>query len=798
MQRLDAQKGVITLDARLPAWGMYLLWAHNSHGYGCPVAINRTDAWWIGPDKGAAGDSIAVYGRNLSHQNGTRASWIYLQPAGKTGQWITPTAVNPYRVTFTIPHLATGSYLVWVHNGHGRNYGWSGPLTLTVNNGPEWTDTRFNVKDYGATGDGVTDDAAAITRCMNAAAGRPYSTIYFPAGSYCVSYGFCPPPSNIRWQGAGKTATTIKLKNFTRNGNNAYALFFCDNGLSNVEIRDMTLDANGEGGTLGSLVRFRNGIDLRFTDMVFLAQGLTPMDVNGSDYVYFTDCDVTGAIAFLGHGRQLFINGCHYYGSNDTDAMWLEWARSQISMTDSTGQDLDNSNPMNGAGWAQGRFFTGNEIWGPSRDTYLGDNTSYKLAVRPRYADQNGGEQFMWEGSQTKFSDFSIAATPTTATFATAAHGNLVDDEAVIVAGTGLGQHRVITGYDATSHTITVSPPWNVLPDATSRIDCGFYLINVAAYHNTLQGKSDFPHRVTASAGIEPYGGDIDFIAADNTISQVRTGISSWDIADSSSGASELEPTFFNLYTGNSISDSTNGLAVLGPFWTAGATNNPGIGYFGNSFRRNTLNNLVYDTANNTGGLLAALSSDEPAATGVTFMQTVFEHNSGANMYSGFSSSGMNGQLANTIYYKNNLNRGTGNGLAAVEFGKTAQQSPALRENSWDDFVATYSGTLPGAILEVPYRNITVNGVMHGARATAGMLIWNSGTSPLDWTAIKSTANWLTLSPAAGTINDQNSASTITLTCNPAGLSPGAYTATITLTGAAQSEKVTVTFNVGR
>ena len=76
-----------------------------------------------------------MYGRNLSNQNGTTNSWIYIQPPGYAGQWVTPTSVNPYQVSFTVPSLANGTYQVWVHNGHGGHYGWSGPLTLTVYSG---------------------------------------------------------------------------------------------------------------------------------------------------------------------------------------------------------------------------------------------------------------------------------------------------------------------------------------------------------------------------------------------------------------------------------------------------------------------------------------------------------------------------------------------------------------------------------------------------------------------------------------------------------------------------------------
>lgn len=48
----------------------------------------------------------------------------------------------------------------------------------------EIKDYLVNIKDYGAKGNGVTDDYNAIQTCMNANAGK---TIYFPAGTYKLS-----------------------------------------------------------------------------------------------------------------------------------------------------------------------------------------------------------------------------------------------------------------------------------------------------------------------------------------------------------------------------------------------------------------------------------------------------------------------------------------------------------------------------------------------------------------------------------------------------------------------------------
>lgn len=59
-----------------------------------------------------------------------------------------------------------------------------GYVVMSGSNDPDWYDMGMvSVKLYGATGDGATDDTAAIQACIDANKGR---TIFFPAGDYVV------------------------------------------------------------------------------------------------------------------------------------------------------------------------------------------------------------------------------------------------------------------------------------------------------------------------------------------------------------------------------------------------------------------------------------------------------------------------------------------------------------------------------------------------------------------------------------------------------------------------------------
>ncbi len=67
---------------------------------------------------------------------------------------------------------------------------------------------RVSVKDYGATGDGTTDDTEAILRAVAAAPGK---TVFLPAGRYVVTKFIHLTESGTVLRGEGKDLTTLVM-----------------------------------------------------------------------------------------------------------------------------------------------------------------------------------------------------------------------------------------------------------------------------------------------------------------------------------------------------------------------------------------------------------------------------------------------------------------------------------------------------------------------------------------------------------------------------------------------------------
>lgn len=127
---------------------------------------------------------------------------------------------------------------------------------LVANEKTKLLESVYNVKMYGAKGDGVTDDTSAINLAI-AAIGDSGSggKLYFPKGTYLVSSKI-NLSGNTTVCGDGYDNTIIRLAN---NSNTSVIGCANDSNLRYyIEIRDIGIDGNCSGQTDGNCVEFYN------------------------------------------------------------------------------------------------------------------------------------------------------------------------------------------------------------------------------------------------------------------------------------------------------------------------------------------------------------------------------------------------------------------------------------------------------------------------------------------------------------------------------------------------------------
>ncbi len=814
IRRLDGSKAAVTLPLNLPLWSTYFLWPKNSAGYGYPIAVNATDAWWLNPDdRVTQGETVSVYGRNLSHDGGTVSSWVYLKPSGvaTTGEWAAVTSVNPYRIQFTVPStLANGVYEVWVHNGHGGDYGWSGPLSLTVGDRYEWNGTTFSVKDYGATGDGVTDDTQAILAAYSDAlayrdrSGVPaklHPTLYFPAGIYQMNQGLSLK-HDMRFTGDGKTLTILRCSANFRHTSSQGLMYGERDAEQDIEVSNLTLDANGNFAEtsfpydyLVCCTFVQQWTDIHFSNVRLQVSNpgnrTSAMCFGTINRLTLSGCELVGGDIMLMGTTHASIDRCTFSFANDLFTGIYFQSVNGVSVTQCSCADRDINSDT---GQGLGRFVILGGYLGSQRNVYIGDNKTVDCAPRVGAQDQNTGEQILSEGNVVRYEGHPAVATHTTATFATLTpdQNQRVFQTAVIVAGKGLGQTRPITATDYANKTITVSPAWNVTPDSTSAVQIAWTTDRCVIYHNSFDGKNDYGTRVTASCAIEPYGGCNEWIADSNTITNMHYAIYVAGLAQyAPEPVAATEPCLFHYYANNSIRECYRGSFNFADTpmdaQSVPLDSTARVGYLGQVFRGNQWSDIT-NCAVCFDGAIAGSSLD----------MTVYEHNTFTNLPQGidFFSNGHHSQALNPVLYKNTFARGT----AANEgsFGArfiSSTLSPVLQDNAWSGFENAYTGAEMKGFPNIPIRTFELQTTAAGAAATATILILNTGTTPLIWTA-SSDSSWLAMSASSGTVPDERSASPLVVTCDAIALLPGTHDAIVTIANGSIMQKVSVSFTV--
>lgn len=197
----------------------------------------------------------------------------------------------------------------------------------------EVLDDYCSVKNYGAFGDGISDDSSAIYNAiisLNKAGNNPkyYRTLFFPAGTYIVSSNVIPLPYGAYLKGEGIGRTVIKSKDYlnaimvtmdsnmnlgtaTEYGLNAEAPGF-------ITVEDMTIDVSDS--ITSSLLLLATCHNVTFRNVEFIGRDITDLvrisdnlNIRKSSHIIFDGCIFnTGEIGLLSYNdiEHLVVKNC--------------------------------------------------------------------------------------------------------------------------------------------------------------------------------------------------------------------------------------------------------------------------------------------------------------------------------------------------------------------------------------------------------------------------------------------------------------------------------------------------------
>lgn len=472
------------------------LTARNAGSKDVILYINNPDVDFVMGDEGeiaTPGSSVRIVGHHLIPHGEESRITVALKAADGTVTTLQVTALkneNTYSLQAEIPaDLAKGAYTLYVHSGYGDATAWSVGEPLTVADAPDsaWPTTVFNVRDFGAVGDGKINDTPAIVNALDAAAKNGGGVVFLPKGVYRV-VSTLVIPENVVFKGEDKELSSIVWSPVRW----PYSQLpeFLISIMENAEICDLGLHGTRFKGIFrvyggvnedGSMTRKASNIkihDLRiqfYTRAGYITEGvqastgeLTMAEVNmlvskELNQGYFLQPE-SGVMLYNFHMEDVavdsdvaesdFHRGIHanyYYSVIRNVKFELGWS----SMNGFGPIILEECEFENAALVLQGNFYLGNnylhDLKGNNRELYTSDGTHRVDGAVVKLISNEPGNTVVEYADANK-------ATP----------GGMVGWELYVIAGQGVGQVRRIIAN--TDKQITLDEPFAVAPNRNSLI----------------------------------------------------------------------------------------------------------------------------------------------------------------------------------------------------------------------------------------------------------------------------------------------------------------------------------------
>ena len=500
--------------------GAYRLAVRNGQGWSTQeTCVNRADPRWISEERAYPGLALKLIGRNLDawEYNGRRQTRVRLSPvAGGQGVVIVPDAVNPYCVDFSIPAgMAPGDYVVDVNAGSAQ-FGGDWVRLNDHSTFPDTVaDTRVHVEAapasrnaralgvawandfawervvdaraaFGARGDGSADDTGPIQATLDQVAG-PGGVVYLPRGVYRVSRLVLGPRCIL--QGESRDGTVVMVSRTGDDG--AIVPRGRMQGISTLTLKyQPEVPARSQGMILAGVASevFLHNIrfDLLRSPDVSVAQ--SPYHFTGSGPLLVAGCE------FLLSTRNLWD---HEVSSRVT------FRDNRIDMHDGLGCCMSSEkllllrneltfHPAPYAGQMNGFFLNEGWVGWNIYNAYIADNNAHDLPgpgdCQPFAADS------AWSCCAGAVTGSSARTVDVRNDVSGDFKGRSTHEmELIVTQGKGLGQIRRVAaqrdlGGNPAVVRFTVSPPWDVPPDATSVVSAGSWHVNNVFHGNTARG----------------------------------------------------------------------------------------------------------------------------------------------------------------------------------------------------------------------------------------------------------------------------------------------------------------------
>ena len=214
-------------------------------------------------------------------------------------------------------------------------------------------ETIINVKNYGAKGNGETDDTKSIQSAIDNAPEN--SIIYFPKGTFIVGKikitanyleNYCLRlKSNLSFFGDGN-ASVIRFANniFNKVSKNASAHMFYGNELQNISFSKLMIDMNGSKNRVPKSEFYKNIAAV----LVIRGRNLSFQNITFKNSSGTTMLNIMGKGSNLSIENNQFLNGGNYVGSiianknqKDFSFIYSEWDSTLISNNKIQQQDIN-------------------------------------------------------------------------------------------------------------------------------------------------------------------------------------------------------------------------------------------------------------------------------------------------------------------------------------------------------------------------------------------------------------------------------------------------------------------------